>query len=364
MIQVAHLNRQFHQREILKDVCCDFYHGQLYVIKGVSGSGKSTLLNIIGGMDKGYQGTCLIDGKPLSDPHVAEKHRANVGYIYQESLLFAHLSILDNLLFFSSDRDLINHLASELSIQRLLMKKPSELSNGERQRVAIARGLLNHHQVILADEPTASLDRENAEVIAKLFKKVAQQGYLVIVATHDDVFDQVADEIEYLDYGVLRSQQRSNHTESPRIESKQRHSAHRWRMDFRYARAHLKHLGLGMTVTLSVLFAIVMGALSIRLHVRKEYERYIMNHYPLHVFEIWTEKTSREPLYPYEIIPDYHFVSASGLRVNGLMSAQDSSLNVPDALLVGVFPEKQDEVIVNYSYLVEGGWGEDPKQII
>ncbi|MBO4871879.1 MAG: ATP-binding cassette domain-containing protein [Lachnospiraceae bacterium] len=182
-----------YDRPVLKEISCRFEGGKLYVIKGVSGCGKSTLLNILGGVEKEFEGKIVRSPEKL--------HSA---YIFQRSLLLSTLTVRENLELIRHDKEAVTAQAGALGIADLLDKLPGTLSGGERQRAAIERALLRDPRLLLADEPTASLDDENSRKIAEKIAALKADDRIVIVATHEDYFDEAADEIWRLDYGVLQ----------------------------------------------------------------------------------------------------------------------------------------------------------------
>ena len=175
---------------VIKHLSYTFESGKIYVIKGVSGCGKTTLLNLIGGIDKDFDGEII-------------GNDADVSYIFQSSLLISKISVKDNLLLIKNDPDKISELAKSFGIYELLSKTPDKLSGGERQRAAIVRALLNDPKILLADEPTASLDGTNSENIAAMIAGLRDSDRMIIIATHGHCFDKYADEIINLNYGVI-----------------------------------------------------------------------------------------------------------------------------------------------------------------
>jgi putative ABC transport system ATP-binding protein len=181
----------------LKDISVSFAPGRLVLVTGPSGSGKTTLLSVLGCMLLPDGGDVHVHGqsvRALTERQRIDLRRQNIGYVFQAFRLFRSLSALDNLLLpldiagrggtgalQKADEALA---AVGMSDKRRL--KPGELSGGEKQRVAIARALINDPPIVLADEPTASLDWRSGEEIATMLLRVAQeQGKLVLVVTHD-----------------------------------------------------------------------------------------------------------------------------------------------------------------------------------
>lgn len=180
---------------VLKGIDLDFELGEFVSVLGESGGGKSTLMNIIGGLDRNFEGSVTISGEKLN--HRKEKmldayRRGTIGYIYQSYNLISHLTVLDNVLI-SLDMTTLSHSEREARAKELLervglgdqMKKhPNQLSGGQKQRVAIARALAPDPEVIIADEPTGALDSQNTVEVLELLQEIAEDGKLVIAVTH------------------------------------------------------------------------------------------------------------------------------------------------------------------------------------
>ena len=196
-LEIKNVTKKY-DRTVLDGVTHTFEYGKLYVIKGVSGCGKTTLLNIMGGLDSDYEGEIFINGEN-GKTVLTEK----VGYVFQQSLLISDLTVKDNLLLINDDIQKADEITERLGVRELYDKYPSQLSGGERQRIAVARALITGVKIILADEPTASLDGTNSALTAQLLAELCGEGCAVIVATHEHYFDTIADEIIHLDYGKI-----------------------------------------------------------------------------------------------------------------------------------------------------------------
>ncbi|MGN5955228.1 ABC transporter ATP-binding protein [Sphingobacterium lactis] len=165
------------------------------LILGESGSGKSTLLHLIGGFSLPATGTVTIQGQNIYDLRESklDQFRAqHLGFIFQEAHLLKNLSVIDNIKLaqslagFSTDTQAIQQLLGKLQLSNLGNRKPNELSRGQVQRVAIARALINKPAILLADEPTASLDDKNTFLVIELLKCLAnEQGSTLLISTHD-----------------------------------------------------------------------------------------------------------------------------------------------------------------------------------
>lgn len=186
----------------LKNINLDVNNGELVILKGVSGSGKSTLLSLIALLQKPTSGEILIDGTniaKLPDAFCSEFRHKRLGLVFQNFNLIEGLSVYENLLalfaltnFKANVRDEMIKKALELAnISHKRDENVSNLSGGERQRCAVARALSMDADIILADEPTANLDRQNARAFLGLLESFKALKKSVIVATHDSIFDEL-----------------------------------------------------------------------------------------------------------------------------------------------------------------------------
>lgn len=175
--------------EVLKEVSLNFASKGLYLILGPSGSGKTTLLSMLGGLDIPDKGEILFNGEKLElkNEKSANQYRQNiVSFIFQEDNLIDYLNLKDNLTLKSTKTSKeVEKIIKKLDIEKLINKKPSELSGGEKQRCAIGRAILSDSKIVLCDEPTASLDFENAKNVMNILKDLSKDK-LVIVVSHDE----------------------------------------------------------------------------------------------------------------------------------------------------------------------------------
>jgi len=187
----------------LKNINLDVNNGELVILKGVSGSGKSTLLSLIALLQKPTSGEILIDGTniaKLPDAFCSEFRHKRLGLVFQNFNLIEGLSVYENLLapfaltnFKANVREEMIKKALELAnISHKRDENVSNLSGGERQRCAVARALSMDADIILADEPTANLDRQNARAFLSLLESFKALKKSVIVATHDSIFDELS----------------------------------------------------------------------------------------------------------------------------------------------------------------------------
>ncbi|WP_103608745.1 ABC transporter ATP-binding protein [Campylobacter concisus] len=187
----------------LKDINLDVNNGELVILKGVSGSGKSTLLSLIALLQKPTSGEILIDGTniaKLPDAFCSELRHKRLGLVFQNFNLIEGLSVYENLLapfaltnFKANVREeMIKKAINLANISHKRDENVSNLSGGERQRCAVARALSMDADIILADEPTANLDRQNARAFLGLLESFKTLKKSVIVATHDSIFDELS----------------------------------------------------------------------------------------------------------------------------------------------------------------------------
>jgi len=189
---------------VLNRINYKFNKGKIYSLVGPSGSGKSTLLNILSLIDKPSVGKLRIEGKDIifSDSEVNDKIRAKkIGIIYQQNNLLPDFTALENVYFarlsIKNNKKEAIEAAKKIITKMGLIKRikhyPSELSGGEMQRIAIARALINEPEIILADEPTGSLDHSTAKEVFKTLYKLKDSKRLIIYATHNRFFANMAD---------------------------------------------------------------------------------------------------------------------------------------------------------------------------
>lgn len=183
--------------EALKGIDVSFNPGELVAITGESGSGKSTLMNLLGGLDLDYQGSIKYNGynlNKLKEKEIDNYRKTNIGFIFQSFNLIARMNVLNNVTLGatlsgvskSEKQKRAKELLIKVGIEDHMYKKPNQLSGGQMQRVAIARALMNDPDIILADEPTGSLDSETSKQIIELIQEISNEDKLVIMVTHSE----------------------------------------------------------------------------------------------------------------------------------------------------------------------------------
>ena len=212
IIQIKNLSKNYDSKtRVLKNLSFNFKAGKTYALTGPSGSGKSTLLNLISLIDKPSSGSIKIDNTNInfSSNNTNDKIRSNkIGIVYQDKNLLSDFTILENVylarLAINGNKNKALHEAKYLLEKVGLVKRinhfPSQISGGEAQRVAISRAIINSPKIILADEPTGSLDTKNAKLIFKLLLQHKINNRTIIFATHNRYFANMADcKIELID---------------------------------------------------------------------------------------------------------------------------------------------------------------------
>ena len=206
-IKITNLSKKYEKNKaikVLKDLSFNFVSGKSYSIMGPSGSGKSTLLNMLSLIDSPTTGSIVINNKKINTNNNVENdiiRASKIGIIYQDKNLLSDFTALENVylpnLLISKEKEKSKELAKKLIKKVGMIARlnhfPSELSGGENQRIAIARALINDPEIILADEPTGNLDSNNAKLIFKILFNLKNKNRIIIFATHNRYFANMAD---------------------------------------------------------------------------------------------------------------------------------------------------------------------------
>jgi len=193
----------------LQNVNLTVEEGEWVAIMGPSGSGKSTMMNIIGCMDKPSSGQVILDGKDIaheSSRSLTNIRRDKIGLIFQQFHLVNYLTALENVMVAQYYHSMPDEKEAMEALERVGLSQrarhlPSQLSGGEQQRVCIARALINHPQLILADEPTGNLDEANENMVIDIFKQLHEEGRTIIVVTHAPEVASFAQRTVVLEHG-------------------------------------------------------------------------------------------------------------------------------------------------------------------
>ena len=190
MIEVKSLTKSFGDNTVFKDLSFKIDDGEFVVFSGKSGCGKTTMLNLIGGIDTPDSGEILVDGADITkQKNRIEYFRSKVSFLFQNFALIDNKTVEENLNMVKKKTHTdttIEQALESVGIKDKLKAKVYTLSGGEQQRVALARIMIKKCDIILADEPTGSLDKENAQGVMEILKKLNEQGKTVILVTHDE----------------------------------------------------------------------------------------------------------------------------------------------------------------------------------
>ena len=219
ILTIDHISKYYNldgtnQERALNDVTLEIAPGKITAIYGPSGCGKTSLLSIISGLDSQYQGNLYFKNQNMrdfSERDLTYFRKAHIGFVFQNFNLISHQSVLENVkmpLYVKNmtDKEMIEIAEKELSrlgIGECIKKNVKQLSGGQKQRVAIARALVNNPEMIVADEPTGSLDSQSQENVLDIFKELVEAGKTVIIVTHNPEVADYADVVNKMKDGEV-----------------------------------------------------------------------------------------------------------------------------------------------------------------
>ena len=214
-VYVTHLGGN--KVEALRDVNFEVEQGEYVAIMGESGSGKTTLLNILATVDRATEGQVLLNGedvKRIKDSKLAQFRREHLGFVFQDFNLLDSFTLEDNIylpLVLAGNKkkmmkERLDVIAPMLGIENLLGKYPYEVSGGQKQRAAVARALITHPEILLADEPTGALDSKSTGEILKMFEKIHNNGQTILMVTHSVRAASHADRVLFIKDGEIYHQ--------------------------------------------------------------------------------------------------------------------------------------------------------------
>jgi len=211
LVQIENLRKEFDNVRALDGVSFEVEAGEWIAIMGPSGSGKTTLINILGGLDTPTSGKALVDGidvARLDESGLARFRAEKIGFIFQQFHLVPYLTAIENVMLAQYFHSTTDESEARLALDRVGLADrtehlPGHLSGGEQQRVAVARALINHPKLILADEPTGNLDEGNEEIVLRLLHELHAEGHTILMVTHAPSIGQLADRRIDLAHGRL-----------------------------------------------------------------------------------------------------------------------------------------------------------------
>ena len=217
MIEIENINKSYGSLQVLRDVCVDIHQGEVVSIVGPSGSGKTTLLQILGTLDRPDSGSIIFNGTDvlkLKGRELAHFRNRNIGFVFQFHQLLPEFTALENVAMpallggtrQSEAYKRAGELLQYMGLSERINHKPAQLSGGESQRVAVARALINNPSVILADEPSGSLDSQNKRELHDLFFRLrSEMNQTFVIVTHDEQLAQQADRVLHMRDGAIEN---------------------------------------------------------------------------------------------------------------------------------------------------------------
>lgn len=216
MIKLEGITKSFGSLQVLKGIDLEINKGEIVSIVGPSGAGKTTLLQIMGTLDEPDAGTVEFDGTVVSrmkEKELSAFRNKNIGFVFQFHQLLPEFTALENVMIPAFIAGVSSKEANERALEILefmglterASHKPNELSGGEKQRVSVARALINHPAVILADEPSGSLDTHNKEELHQLFFDLRERlGQTFVIVTHDENLSKITDRMVNMVDGIIK----------------------------------------------------------------------------------------------------------------------------------------------------------------
>ncbi len=211
MLRIKNITKKFGNKKIIDDVSLNINKSEVAILLGPSGVGKSTLLRLLNNLDQLDSGSIELDGKPLDSKTINKEHL--VGMVFQHFNLFNHLTVEENIRLAlekvlkktkKEAQQIAHDLLEQYGLAEKANKYPSQLSGGQKQRLALARSIALKPKILCMDEPTSALDPLLTTHVAHIITKLAQQGYTILIATHDTaLLDKIKCTIYLMDKGTI-----------------------------------------------------------------------------------------------------------------------------------------------------------------
>ncbi len=343
MIRLVNLEKSF-DFKVLDKINLDFNPGNIYILKGKSGSGKTTLLNLISGLDFEYSGNIYIndqDLKKMKKDDLMNYHNS-IGYMRQNCLLYRNITVLDNLLLIENNKDKIIELCKQFNILDIINKYPYEISGGERERVSLIRALLNDNNILLLDEPSANLDKDNSKNFVKYLEKIDISNKIVIISTHEDLYDDIANVIVNINYGKITII-KNKEVKKGQLKIKK----YIGKKDIFKGLKLVKKQNIIFNIFAVVFLLASLLAISFNLKFKNEYIKVKLKEVPYNIIDI--EKRYLDDFSKY--ISDYYVnyvYKDDNLNVYPLYEYENT--NLKNYIELGEFPKNNNEVLINYVY--------------
>lgn len=335
---------------VLDNINYDFESGKLYVIKGVSGCGKSTFLNILGGIDQYFEGTVCTEDNGVTT-------QSKAGYVYQYSMLISYLTVLKNLLLVCNEEEKIKRLCEYFDISDTIKKYPNQISGGQRQRVAIVRALLQNPKLLLCDEPTASLDGNNSKQTARIIASLKNTQRVIVVATHENYFDEYADEILMMNYGTIENVIKNNVPKivhNPVDISVNCEDANK-RYEISALTYNTSRTGMPKRLIASipfiVMFLVLMLASSFQNNFESKYMESFKKSYPINAFNITEYELNRFEHNEKVQIYEHYTANQNDIFAYYLADYEYSVFSIDGMIEYGSYPQNDREILVSQGAL-------------
>lgn len=350
MIKLINIEKKY-DKVLFSELNYEFFAGNFYWLSGPSGSGKTTLINLITNTDPDYNGYIEFS---------EELDKNSYCYVFQESLLISHLTIFENLLFISNKKEKVLNVLKKYNLIDLKDKYPDQLSNGQRQRISLIRGLIKDPKLIIADEVTSALDKDTAKEILLFLKELATEGKIVILASHDPLIKEYANIKIAIENKTIKEHKNHLFTDDEIInnESNITDESHNnfSSLDNLYVKKRRKNIGTNIiknSIVFSVLFVLIgfFGKIDIN------------------YFNYMAKNRNNTMFYINEKIPmdnndaEWHTNRSvdnfdKGFLIS-LIPPKDINSTMTSLLNFGKYPEKNDEVIIDTQYLSHSNISKD-----
>jgi len=211
ILELHDVSMIYGQVKALQNITLNVQEGEWVAIMGSSGSGKTTMMNIVGCMNKATHGTVVLDGEKISRLNAKDLtaiRRDKIGLIFQQFHLVSYLTAVENVMIAQYYHSMADEAEALEALERVGLGHrarhlPRQLSGGEQQRLCIARALINHPKLILADEPTGNLDEVNQDIVMDIFHQLHKQGSTIVVVTHSPEVAAHAQRVVHLEFGKM-----------------------------------------------------------------------------------------------------------------------------------------------------------------
>ena len=212
LVELVNVSKSFGSTKVLDELCLEVKENEFLTLLGPSGCGKTTTLRIIGGFEKPDSGKVFFDGADITN---VPANKRNLNTVFQKYALFGHMTIEENIAFGlkiknKSDsyiKDKIKYALKLVNLEGFEKRKPTSLSGGQQQRIAIARAIVNHPKILLADEPTGALDSHSGEQVMELFQSLNDEGVSILMITHDAEIASMAQRTVEIRDGMMKSKE-------------------------------------------------------------------------------------------------------------------------------------------------------------